>query len=155
MDTETKAPTEAVEVSSQALVALLFAAAGRVRVPTDPWPLEIAVEELKRRLDASTPVGRAAHRWRTKVTSGGASLPGLAAAVRRLSRGGHLAPEGRGWDAGYRPTRTWIVSKRRLLTALPDRDQRAIYAAAQRLVASATTWSKNARACVPSRSSTR
>jgi hypothetical protein len=138
-------------ISQRQVVELLWAAAGPMRVPARPWPLQVAIETLAVRAPAGTRLAATVNAWPQRVTSSGRAYVGLDSILRDLVTCGHLFVEGRGWDAGYRPTPRWWNTLSTVLAARSRREQCALREAGQRLVACLASWSKNSRAPLPSR----
>jgi len=134
-----------VDVIPSVLVGLAWSAAGQVTIPADPWPLREALEELATMVPADSTLAAAVARW----PSSGSPMMGRFGAVRpilrQLAAGAHVAPVGRGRTAGWAPTDRFLAVHRRLAGQLNAAEQAAVTSAAQRLVASATTWSNSTR----------
>jgi hypothetical protein len=136
------------------IVALIWAAAGRVRVPVKAWSMQAAIETLEAQVSRLGRLGQSLAMWPSATTSAGSCRPDLGLILLRLAKAGDLSLEGSRWDAGFRPLPFWIDRGESILAGLSADDRRAVGRAAQTLVASVTSWSKNARASLPSRSAT-
>jgi hypothetical protein len=141
-------------LSREEIVGIIWAASGPIRVPGRCWPLEVALDVLATGLPAAGLLKSAMTAWPVAVTSTGRMHVGIDRMLQYLSGSGLLVVEGSGWDVGYRPALNWLAqcsAARKVLRAV---ERAAVDAAAQRLVACATTWSKNARASLPPKSFT-
>jgi hypothetical protein len=92
--------------------------------------------------------------WPVVVTSSGRMHVGVDRMLQTLSGSGCVVVEGGGWDAGYRPSMDWLTQGSAARESLRANERAAVDRAAQRLVACATSWSKNARASLPDKSAT-
>jgi hypothetical protein len=136
-------PQSTIEVTAQALVGLLCAAARVERLPARGWALEVALDVLDQTSRAeATPVRRAIARWPRNTGGVRGRYRDLDQLVRELARAGSVVPDGRGWSAGYVPTHDWLAPHTRLAALLPVSDQVLLGKAAQRLNAILSTWSK-------------
>lgn len=147
----TRLPTPLVQ---EEIIGLVWAAAGALRVPARAWPLQIALEVLEIEAPPGGRLARAMDLWPTSVTSHGRCRTNVERTLRALARNRALSTEGRGWDAGYRPTPDWLEYGRIALTSLTTGERAAVGLAAQRMVASLTTWSKKSRTDLSARSAT-
>lgn len=138
-------------VGTDSVVLLLTTLARVPRLPAHSWALSDAMSYVATHADGAGPLGRA--------SKGIEQPPGMIEqltrqATRHLVASGALRTSGRGWHAGYEvPDQTKHIAAE-LFDSLPPDDRRVLGAAAQRLVAMATIWSKNSRADLSSRSGT-
>lgn len=150
----TQRTTTPLEITTPALVGLLVAASGGARLPARSWALDIAIEVIEASTATPSSLGRACSRVaRSRAPSGG-RLRALDKTVLGLARGGHLIPEGRGWDAGFSPAPAWLARHSDLIVELVPGDRAALRKAGQRLKAVLRTWSKKAVASDPVGSAT-
>lgn len=131
-------------------VWLLVALAEVPRVPALPWALADAVAHLAKAAPRGAFAGVAAE---LPAHPAGAE-PRVGCALLALGSSGRLVPRGRGWEAGWEPAVGGRQRARALAAGLDAADRAAVLAAAQRLTAMTTIWSKNSRAAVESRAST-
>jgi hypothetical protein len=136
------------ELTTAALIGLLVAASGAVRLPARSWALGIAIEAIETGSTRASPLRRACRRV-PRGDAAGATFRALDKAVLGLVREGHVIPDGTGWDAGFSPTQRWLVGHANLALALAPLDRSLLRKAAQRLKAALSTWSKNAVASRP------
>jgi hypothetical protein len=136
------------------LIGMIWAAAGPVRVPARCWPMQIALAVLDTQVPAIGRVDRVLGEWPESVSSHGRHRNNVDSILRDLAIAGLLSVEGRGWDAGYRPSAAWLAQGAAALASLTRSERAAVRLAAQKLIASLTIWSKNSVTCVPDRSVT-
>jgi hypothetical protein len=136
------------------ILGIIWAAAGRVRVPVRCFPMQVALDVLDQTVPASGRLRRALASWPKAVTSAGMSHAGMDQTLQALRFSHLILAEGRGWDAGYRPSEAWFEQCCATLAGLGKGEYNAVCGAAQRLVACLTTWSKKSRASLPNRSFT-
>jgi hypothetical protein len=136
------------ELTTPALIGLLVAACGGVRLPARSWALGMAIEVIE-----SIPMGDSSlRRACRRVPRGdvvGARFRALDKAFVGLVSEGHVVPDGSGWNAGFSPTEPWLARHAQLALKLGPADRSALRKAAQRLKAALSTWSKNAVASDP------
>jgi hypothetical protein len=147
----TRLPTPLVR---EEILGIVWAAAGPLRVPARPWPLHIALDVVEVEAPPAGRLWRALECWPASVTSRGRYRIGMEQMLRQLAREGALSVEGLGWDAGYRPTLGWLQQGTIALASLTRAEHAAVRNAAQKLVASLTTWSKKSRTDLSERSLT-
>lgn len=133
---------ETMEVHPAALVGLLCARAGAVRIPAQPWALEIAVEVIDREAPASSVLSRSLSYVRRRGDPSRDRRLNVASLLRGLVRSGHLRPEGSGWHAGYAVSSNWLNRQVKLFGVLPARDRAALARAGQRFRAVLAARSK-------------
>jgi len=141
-------------LTSEELVAAIWATAGRVRIPVRGWPMELALDVVESSAPQRGRLRAAISLWPSIITSHGRCRPQVSGLLRDLALSGDLAVEERGWDAGYRPLPQWLVACAAILASLTRPERDVLVNAAQRLVASVTIWSKNALAAGPAISAT-
>jgi len=124
---------------------MIWVGAGPVVLPFRCWPMQIALESLEAEAPSTGRLGWTLDHWPAGFTSAGRCRPGLDSMLRALARSGALTIEGRGWNAGYLPSRMWFEECSIALASLSSTERAAISTAAQRLVASVTIWSKKSR----------
>jgi len=127
------------------LIGLLVAEAKLPLIPAEPWPLEAAIETLLEAAPGEGALGRAALGWLRSQPSPSGRIKGVRSWIREATAAGILVTEGRGWEAGYRPTRKWLTETAALRGGLDLADAQALEAGAQCLVAMSTMlWKKAA-----------
>lgn len=142
-------------LSPDEVLGVVWSVAGPIRVPARCWPMQVALENLALHLGRG--VGQLAHAvasWPIQVSSSGRAYVGVDLILRELANAGHLIPEGRGWDGGFRPSSAWLERSSFVRTSLPSYERAAVDRAAQRLVATVTIWSKKALVSLDDRSAT-
>ena len=136
------------------VLGVIWAAAGRVRVPVRCFPMQVALDVLDQSSPPDGRLRRALASWPRSVTSRGLIHVGVDQFLVGQYRSGFLSVEGQGWEVGYRPTESWLERCHVTLLSLNGRERVAVHSSAQRLVACVTTWSKNSLASLPERSLT-
>jgi hypothetical protein len=127
------------------LIGLLVAEAKLPLIPAEPWPLEAAIETLLEAAPEKGELGRAALGWLRSQPSPSGRIKGVRSWIHEATESGILVAEGRGWQAGYRPTPRWLTETAALRGDLDLADAQALEAAAQCLVAMSTMlWKKAA-----------
>jgi hypothetical protein len=144
----------ATPLAREEIVGMVWALAGERLIPANSWPMQIAIESLEERVPSDGRVSRALEAWPAGVTSRGRRRPNIDAMLRSLALQGLLSVEGRGWDAGYRPTKGWLDHGALALSSLSRPERDAVGIAAQRLIASLTIWSKKSRTALSDKSVT-
>jgi hypothetical protein len=128
------------------LVGALLAKSELALLPARPWPLEAAIETLAERGPQGSPLVAAARGWLRDRPSPSGRVLGIGAWMREAAEAGLLSPEGRGWEAGYRPREDWLRQADQLRAAISASEAAALNEAAQRLAAMSTMLWKNAAA---------
>jgi hypothetical protein len=132
------------------LCLLLAALADVPRLPAQPWAMSDALSYVQRRASDSGQL-------RSAVRAIGQSPfveHTAREATRRLVATGKIIQAGSGWHAGYEVDPSAADFATHFFDSLPPQDQRVVRAAAQRLVAMTTIWSKNSLAEGSARSAT-
>lgn len=137
-----------MEVTPVVLIGLICAAGGIHVLPARAWPLEAAIEELQNRSPVGGPVRRAAERWSGR-RSEGYGVAGVTVALRRLASVGRVAPEGSGWEAGWRLEPEWLSKHEALLANLDAADREAVLSVGHLAAEMSSRWSKKAEAAAP------
>ncbi len=130
---------------------LVAANADVPRLPGQPWALTDAVVHLARRVDDAGPLGPATRPLRQCPRQADQLTQ---TAVWALVAAGRMSQAGSGWYAGHELSRKERNDAACLLRSLPLVEQRAVAAAAHRLVATTTIWSKKPVAERPVRTAT-
>jgi hypothetical protein len=141
-------------LAREEILGLLWAAAGPVRVPARCWPMQIALDVLEAQAPLIGRVERVLEAWPVSISSHGRRRSDVDGILRDLAIAGFLVVEGRGWDAGYRPTERWLAQGTAALASLTASERASVKVAAQRLVASVTIWSKKSLVELSDRSAT-
>lgn len=128
------------------LVGALLAESELSLLPARPWPLEAAIEALAEQAPHGSPLAGAARGWLRERPSPSGRVRGVGAWMHEAVEAGLLRPEGRGWEAGYRPRTDWLEQAAQLRAVIPSSEAVALTEASQRLVAMSTMLSKNAAA---------
>jgi hypothetical protein len=128
------------------LVGALLAESELALLPARPWPLEAAIETLGERAPQGSPLAGAARGWLRERPSPSGRVLGVGAWLREAAEAGLLRPEGRGWEAGYRPRKDWLRQAAQLRAVISASEATALNEAAQRLAAMSTMLWKNAAA---------
>jgi hypothetical protein len=144
-----------IDLTPQALIGLLCALAKVERLPARGWAVEVAldwIDGVNSRPDLS--VKRSVARWKRGRPGVASRYAGLEQLLIGMARQGLLAPDGRGWSAGFVPAPDWVERHVALAARLPADDLAVLAKAAQGLSASIRTWSKKAVASRPTGSET-
>ena len=128
------------------LVGALLAEAELALLPAKPWPLEVAIETLAERAPQGSPMAGAARGWLRDRPSPSGRVRGVGTWMREAAETGLLRPEGRGWEAAYRPRQDWLRQAAQLRGTISTNEAAALNEAAQRLAAMSTMLWKNAAA---------
>jgi hypothetical protein len=132
-----------VEITPDAVIALLMATASPKLVSVLDWTVQVALSDLENRLGSNSAIGRALERWPRSVGAGGRVFVGVKEMLHRRVLAGDLVIEGAGAQAAYRATPGFANDMRKVVRLL-RRDQRlALQRSTQRLIACFSTLSKN------------
>lgn len=124
------------------LVAFLTLRAGLASVPAATWPLEGALEVLRRHAPDGDVVTAALDQLAVGPARPDVRVSGVRALLRGLVLSGKLAPTGAGWGARFELDPRWLEAHASLFELLSAPDQDALDHAAQRLHAMSTIASK-------------
>ncbi|HVZ33741.1 MAG TPA: hypothetical protein VG963_15020, partial [Polyangiaceae bacterium] len=88
--------------------------------------MQVAVETLEDQVPAVGRIARVLDEWPAGVTVHGRRRNSIDRILRDLAAHGFVSVEGRGWDAGYRPTRTWLDCGALALASLSRAERAAV-----------------------------